>query len=165
MIIGIGGVSRAGKTTLANRLKDRIKGKTITILNQDDFVKNSGLPTIRNHIDWEHPQSMNWKKLLEAIKAADKDHEIVIVEGLFAFYEKKISLLFDHHIFVRIDKALFEDRKKKDIRWGKEPAWFIEHIWQSFLKYGQIPNYQTTTLIVNGTKSFPLDQIISYLNI
>ncbi|MBK8778261.1 MAG: hypothetical protein IPO25_12950 [Saprospiraceae bacterium] len=41
MIIGIGGVSRAGKTTLANQLSKRIKGKTIGILKQDDFVKRS----------------------------------------------------------------------------------------------------------------------------
>ena len=75
MIIGIGGVSRAGKTTLANLLKKRLKGKTISILNQDEFVKKAGLPEINNHIDWEHPDSMDWISLRKKIKAESRKNQ------------------------------------------------------------------------------------------
>lgn len=113
MIIGIGGVSRAGKTTLANQLSKRIKGKTIGILKQDDFVKKDHLPMIRDHIDWEHPDSIDWKSLLSAIQSYKKKYDLVIVEGLFAFYQGNINACYDRCIFVYIEKDLFWKRKNK----------------------------------------------------
>ncbi|MEP7268675.1 MAG: hypothetical protein ABI844_13690, partial [Saprospiraceae bacterium] len=156
MIIGIGGVSRAGKSTLANLLKKHIKGKTITILNQDDFVKKTGLPTIKKHIDWEHPDSLNWNQLYQTIILASKSNEIVIVEGLFAFHNKKILKMYDRLIFVNIGKNLFFTRKRKDLRWGREPDWFIDHIWESFLMFGQAPVTSTPVLIVKGDQKINL---------
>lgn len=164
MIIGIGGVSRAGKTTLANLLKKRLKGKTISILNQDDFAKKTGLPKIKNHIDWEHPASLDWTTLMNTIKAETKKNEITIVEGLFAFYNKQISNIYDLKIFMSIEKEVFLARKRKDKRWGKEPEWFIQHIWNSYLKYGQLPDSIDEILIVNGNQMPDINHIISYLN-
>ncbi|MCD8539075.1 MAG: hypothetical protein LRY55_04405 [Leadbetterella sp.] len=45
MIIGIGGVSRSGKSTLARMLVNHFRdsGKTAIALNQDDFV----FPTVQ----------------------------------------------------------------------------------------------------------------------
>ena len=41
MIIGIGGVSRAGKSTLAEKLKVHLEkaGKSVDIFCQDEYVK------------------------------------------------------------------------------------------------------------------------------
>lgn len=161
MIIGIGGVSRAGKTTLANLLKKRLKGKTISILNQDEFVKKAGLPEINNHIDWEHPDSMDWISLRKKIKAESRKNEITIVEGLFAFYDEKIAAMYDLPIFMAIEKDIFLVRKRKDKRWGKEPDWFIHHIWNSYLKYGKLPAFIPEVLVINGTQKADIGQIVS----
>lgn len=163
MIIGIGGVSRAGKTTLANLLKKQLKGKTISILNQDDFVKKSGLPKIKNHIDWEHPDSLDWKELRKKIISESAVSEIIIVEGLFAFYDTEIVSKYDFCIFMSIEKEIFLHRKRKDKRWGNEPEWFIQHIWNSYLKYGSLPEIPSEVLVINGTQKVNTNQIISYL--
>lgn len=163
MIIGIGGVSRAGKTTLANLIKDHLKGKTITILNQDDFVKKSNLPKIKNRIDWEHPASLDWTSLKSAIQKAELKYSIVIVEGLFAFYNPSISKLYDKSLFVTIENNLFVERKRKDKRWGFEPEWFIKHIWQSFLKFGNHTFLKQEALIINGSKKINMKPIIRYI--
>lgn len=165
MIIGIGGVSRAGKTTLANQLSKRIKGKTIGILKQDDFVKKDQLPMIRDHIDWEHPDSIDWKSLLSAILAFEKKYDLVIVEGLFAFYRDHINAFYDRSIFVYIEQDIFWKRKKQDLRWGKEPNWFIQHIWESFIQYGACPKNINPVLMVNGAHPIAIDQIIDLLRL
>lgn len=164
MIIGIGGVSRAGKTTLSARLKKRIKGKTIKILNQDDFVKKKDLPMIKNHIDWEHPDSVDWQKLEKELKSNRNQYDILIVEGLFAYYNKKIAGWYDHAFFVHIDQSLFFSRKRKDLRWGKEPEWFIKHIWRSYELYGRLPENIAKAIWIDGSTLPPLEPLIQLLN-
>ncbi|MBK6393049.1 MAG: hypothetical protein KA109_01905 [Saprospiraceae bacterium] len=165
MIIGIGGVSRAGKTTLANQLSKRIKGKTIGILKQDDFVKKDHLPMIRDHIDWEHPDSIDWKSLLSAIQSYKKKYDLVIVEGLFAFYQGNINACYDRCIFVYIEKDLFWKRKKQDLRWGREPNWFVHHIWESYVEYGALPKNKNPVFMVNGAHPAPINQVIDLLQL
>ncbi|MDZ4709146.1 MAG: hypothetical protein SH818_12165 [Saprospiraceae bacterium] len=163
MIIGIGGVSRAGKTTLSARLKKRIKGKTIKILNQDDFVKKNNLPMIKNHVDWEHPDSIDWKSLEKAIRTYRSEFEIVIVEGIFAFYHTKIAKTYDQVFFVHIPKDLFFNRKNKDLHWGKEPQWFIKHIWKSYLLYGRLPEFLKQVIWIDGSRKTPLEPLIQLM--
>ncbi len=163
MIVGIGGVSRAGKTTLANLLKNRLKGKSIYIVNQDDFVKKENLPMIKSHVDWEHPHSIDWNLMKKEILRLKSKYDVLIVEGLFAFYDRSISKKFDIAIFIHIDHKSFIKRKHQDFRWGKEPAWFIQHIWASYVRYGKIIEDIPIVLYLNGTTPTPLEQIIRLL--
>jgi len=56
MVIGIGGVSNAGKTTLATRLAKQLEPHRVKVLCQDDFAKTlAEIPLIRGHMDWETP--------------------------------------------------------------------------------------------------------------
>lgn len=160
MIIGIGGVSRAGKTTLSEKLKKRLKGKSIKLFNQDDFVKKGGLPVIRDHIDWEHPDSIDWRRLKKEVKAARGSTDLIIVEGLFAFYDRALASQYDYSVFVRIDKKVFFARKRQDLRWGKEPEWFIRHIWDSYQQYGKLPEDIKRVIWVSGTASSDLEPLI-----
>ncbi|MEL6252490.1 MAG: hypothetical protein AAFR87_10815, partial [Bacteroidota bacterium] len=60
MLIGIGGLSRSGKTKLAKRVKGLYKEQKVILLHQDDFVKaEEDIPLIQNHIDWEVPESID----------------------------------------------------------------------------------------------------------
>lgn len=163
MVIGIGGVSRAGKTTLAIKLKRRLKGKTINILNQDDFVKKTTLPIIHGHIDWEHPDSLDWKALRAAVRQSSLVFDLTIIEGLFAFYDRAINRRYDFAFFVHIQKELFFKRKRADMRWGKEPDWFIHHIWSSYHKFGQLPDSVKEVMWIEGNASTDIDQIVHYI--
>lgn len=163
MIIGIGGVSRAGKTTLAIQLKNRIKGKTICILNQDDFVKKNDLPRVKSHIDWEHPVSIDWVRLRKTITEKRKIYDILMVEGIFAYYDPKIVAWYDSCLFVHIDQKLFLQRKRNDLRWGKEPEWFIQHIWNSYKKYNQTFNTGKAMLWIEGSSPTRFKSLLKFL--
>ena len=60
MIIGIGEVSNAGKTTLATRLKEKLSPLRISVLCQDNFARPTfEIPLINDHVDWEVPESID----------------------------------------------------------------------------------------------------------
>lgn len=153
MIIGIGGVSTAGKTTTANKIRKLFSGLQVSIICQDDFVKPvEDIPLVKDWVDWEHPDSVNHEKLLNIIIAETKTNDIVIAEGLMIFYHKAIADLFDKRIFISIDYQTFKQRKNFDNRWGHEPEWYIHHIWTSYQKYGQLPQSYDCLLIDGSTK-------------
>lgn len=140
MLIGIGGVSRSGKTKFSRKVNKwlRDQGNSVAIFHQDDFVKpEKDIPLIRDHIDWEVPESMDWDRWNETIQQAQLTHNCVIAEGLFAFWERDSSLTFDKKILVEVSEEIFLARKREDLRWGREPEWFIQHIWDSYQIYGK----------------------------
>jgi nicotinamide/nicotinate riboside kinase len=166
MIIGIGGISRSGKSILAKKLKEEFEKqhmKTV-ILEQDVFVlPEQSIPMIRDHVDWEVPESIDWIRLKEAIAQQNEDNEVVIVEGLMAFWDKSLLKMYDRRIFLDLDRDSFMARKRTDLRWGLEPDWYIEHIWNSFLVYGQMPGPSGLDIIIDGAREMDISKIFAAL--
>jgi len=153
--IGIGGVSRAGKTSLSNYIKSLYPSKSSYIITMDDYVKDEAdIPKIMDHTDWEHPISINYERIQKTLKEAIDTYDIVITEGILIFYSKELNGLFDKRIFIDIPKTVFYKRKREDTRWGTEPDWYIDYIWDSYLKYGKLKDSDTNTLYVHGTEDW-----------
>jgi len=151
MIIGIGGVSRAGKTSLAFKIREWLGDDEVSILHQDEFVHpNQDLPRIKGHIDWEHPKSLNFKALIEKVIAENEQKKYVVVEGLMVFWSEELRNLMDKKIYLEITKQAFLSRKTLDNRWGEEPDWYIEHIWENHFIYGRIPDHEIGVLQLDG---------------
>lgn len=165
IVIAIGGVSRAGKTTLSTKLKNDFSNKKAVVLCQDDYIRDvENIPKIKDRIDWEHPDSIDHVAFFNAILEAQKNADIVIVEGLMVYYDLGTSLLFDKKIFIQIDHETFVRRKEKDFRWGIEPDWYIQHIWDSFFKYGSV-ELNDSFLVLQGNKEYSDTLIHKFLGI
>ncbi|GAB4313123.1 MAG: hypothetical protein Kow00127_04020 [Bacteroidales bacterium] len=166
MVIGIGGVSNSGKSYLAEKIREALPGKSVRILCLDHFVfPEEQQSKIENHIDWEIPESLDFDAFREAIEESEDVYDIVIAEGLMVFWNKKIDRLIDRHIFITLPEEVFKERKRHDMRWGKEPEWYISHIWDSYLKYGTLPEDTDDALVIDGTKEFNIPAVISWLNL
>ena len=164
MIIGIGGISRSGKTKFSRKVSKwfRDQGKTVQVLHQDDFVRpESEIPLIRDHIDWEVPESLDWSKWDAAIRKAQGEAEVVIAEGLMVFREKDSEIHFDRKVLVDISEETFFARKREDLRWGKEPEWYIQYIWDSYLIYGKPEGFEG--LLISGERKVEEEVWRSYL--
>ncbi len=136
MVIGIGGVSNAGKSTLARNLKSAMKDAQVVSLCQDDFAfPSASIPKVGNHTDWETPLSIDFLRYREEALKHIGTADIVILEGIFAFHDPVLNDLMDFKFFLTLKKETFLERKNQDIRWGKEPAWYIDHIWNSHREY------------------------------
>jgi uridine kinase len=164
MIIAIGGSSTAGKSTLAAKIGEVYDHKKVKIFCQDSYVKpEPEIPLIRNHIDWEVPASIDFKKFYKAIVIASEQYEVVIAEGLMIYYHRQTVDLFNKRLFVDIDKETFLKRKARDLRWGKEPPWYMEHIWESYQKYGTVPPVLNDVFKVDGRRSIDIYSVIKFL--
>jgi nicotinamide/nicotinate riboside kinase len=89
--------------------------------------------------------------------------DVVIAEGLFAFYDDKMNELYDKKFHVKISKRTFLIRRAMDIRWGYEPTWFIDHVWQSFLKFGKPKKEIKNIISVSGEDEFDMEKVIKEL--
>ncbi len=166
MVIGIGGPSRSGKSTLANLLVTffRKNGKKAIIFHQDDFVfPETQIPKIKDKTDWESPESIDHDLLLEVVTDFKERFDVVIVEGFFAFNDAKLNALYDKRIFIKIAKRTFIIRKAMDSRWGYIPTWYIDHIWRSFLKLNKPSAIKTEYLQISGEDEFDMKKILGYL--
>ena len=165
MIIGIGGISRGGKSFLAGEIAARSSGIRVVTISQDEFVlPESQIPKIRNHIDWETPASIDFERYRKTIREAAKDYDRIIAEGLFAFNDPETNKLYDKRIHIALSFEEFKARKRKDLRWGKEPDWYIQHIWDSYLKYGIPETMDSNILRLDGNFDFDFPKIMEYLN-
>ena len=166
MKIAIGGISRAGKTQLANLIKNLFPNRQTLMLCQDDFVfEQDKLPVIKNEIDWESPASIDFRKFREAINKGTEEYDIVIAEGLLIFYDSGICTKFEKKIFVHIDEAVFRERKLTDTRWGSFPDWYVDHIWDSYRKYGRVERGRDDFLYLDGSRDFDIKKILEFLSI
>lgn len=165
LIIGIGGVSQSGKSTLAEKLAtyfDSIKIRT-AIINQDDYVYPKDQLPIKNGLtDWERPETIDWNRLQKAIIETKKGHQIIIIEGLFAFNDKKINELMTHFLYLEIVKETFLARKNQDTRWALPPEWYIDYIWDAHGKFAEIPgNVQR----IDSNKNVTIESALSLLDL
>ena len=161
MVIGIGGVSRSGKSTLARMVVNyfRDSGKTAIVLYQDDFVfPTNRIPKIKDKVDWEHPASLNHDLLWETAQFYRERFEVVIIDGFLAFHDARLQ--YDKRVFVSVSKETFLLRKENDLRWGEIPRWFFEHIWESYLLYG-VPDFSAHRYIrISGETEYDPAKVI-----
>lgn len=162
--IGIGGVSRAGKTTLSNYITGLYPNKKSMIISMDEYVLDTDkIPRIKDRIDWETPASVDYEQIKQKIQVSLKTHDLVITEGILIFYSEEVNKLFDKRIFMDIPKSLFYIRRHSDQRWGEEPKWYIDYVWESYLKYGQLKESFDDTLYISGHEDFSALMIDEYL--
>jgi nicotinamide/nicotinate riboside kinase len=163
LLIGIGGVSRSGKSSLALLLREHFKSNTVAIVNQDEYIHSAfQMPWVENELDWEDPESLDFQRMYYEIGWLEKNVEILIVEGLFAFYYPELNKRYDKKLMVEISYKCFYQRKQRDQRWGAIPDWYIKHIWDSYMKYG-LPDQLDEVLVLNGEEEYELDPIVDYL--
>lgn len=146
-LILIAGVSRSGKSTLAEKLTNKL-GNCIKIDLDEFILPEDQLPRINELIDWERPETVDWFRLLDFIKGKKQGKEYIIVEGIFALSDKSLIDKSDFIVLLEIDKRTYLNRRKAETRWGNEPEWFLEHVWESHLKYHN-PHKIVPNLIMN----------------
>lgn len=160
-LILIAGVSRSGKSSLAKDLCSRLK-KAVH-LDQDQFVKSeSEIPLIRDRVDWETPESINWPNWRRAIQQGLRAHDYVIAEGIFAFADLGLIKEASITILLELEQDEFTARRKRETRWGEEPNWFIQHVWNSHLLHHNPHNIQPSLSISVHTEA-DLSRVIKLL--
>ncbi|MEM9858996.1 MAG: hypothetical protein AAF843_16680 [Bacteroidota bacterium] len=163
MIIGIGGSSRSGKSSLASSLAAALTESKVLSLDNYAFSEIH-LPRIRDRFNWEIPEAYDFDELIADVEKSRQSYANVIVEGILIFCESKLTDLLDKRIFLNISKSTFASRRADEERWGAEPDWFIDYVWSSYLKHGQMESPQNY-IVLDGEKPINMSDLIAALNL
>lgn len=129
LIIGIAGGTGSGKTTVTQKILDRLDPESVIVLRHDYYYKDlasfNGLPPER--INFDHPDALETTLMIEHLSNLKKGRSIqqpvydytsyrrsnesldvtpksvIIVEGILIFVEKALRTLMDIKIFVDTD--------------------------------------------------------------
>ncbi len=181
-IILISGGSASGKTTLAYHLKESLSPHAV-VISLDNYYKDlSSIPLKqREQHNFDHPQSIDYKLLIEHIKLLKKNkpiyipqynfathirkkktlkiqpHSITIIEGLHTLTYPSLRNIANLKIFVELDNDLrFIRRLQRDLIERKRTlekviSQYINTVRPMHEKYIQ-PSKQFSDIVVSGNQ-------------
>lgn len=157
LIIGIAGGTGSGKTTVASKIYESLKGVNVVIIQQDAYYKDLSHLTLkeRKKINFDHPSAFDNELLVEHLKKLIKGKKIekpiysftnytrnketekitpqniIILEGILVLAEKRIRDLLDIKIYVDAD----EDERfiRRLVRDTKERGRTMESVIEQYL--------------------------------
>jgi len=157
-VVGISGVSKAGKTTLALGLhahlcgqsatrverrgkKDKVdryeglSGTRVSMIYQDSYFLNYAKATtdVVEEAFWDRPEALNHDAIFAALKAEKEDPDVdyIIFEGFKAFHDDRVLPLLDVLLWIYLPKELARRRSKKS------ETHFQSHVWKNHACYEQ----------------------------
>jgi uridine kinase len=110
-VIGIGGGSASGKSTVAKELESRLAPLRVTVVNQDRyFWETSRLPRAgspdggREWPDYNQPASFDLVRLRADVREMRQgEADVVILEGILVLRDEALRELMDLKLFVDAD--------------------------------------------------------------
>lgn len=147
LIIGICGGTGSGKTTVVNKILDILPADHVAILSQDSYYKDNSNISVeeRKHINFDHPDAIEFDLLLKHINELKKGHsiekpiysyitctrssetihidskDVILIEGILLFTDKRIRDICNVKVFVDApaDERLLRVIKRDIIERGR----------------------------------------------
>jgi uridine kinase len=142
VLIVVAGGTASGKTTVVDKISQRLKSKDVQVIRFDDYYKDLSNLSIeeRAKVNFDHPDSLDNDLLYEQLrdlldgkriekplydfkthtrkKETEQIHpsKVIIVEGILALYDPRIRDLANIKIFVESDDDIrFIRRLRRDM--------------------------------------------------
>lgn len=111
-VVGIGGCSASGKSTLSNRLEERLGGYRVKVFHMDKYFREpSQRPEVVGILDGKiyrddnHPTTLDLDRLhVDVAAAREEDVDVVLIEGMFILWDQAMAPLLDLKVFVDCDQ-------------------------------------------------------------
>jgi len=122
-VVGIAGGTCSGKSTLIDRLRDKLSADcTVAVIKMDAYYKRPGITTIApitriEYAEHNHPDALRMADIRTDLRAAiaDTSNDVVLIEGLFCLYDDEIRSMLDLKVF--LDLQSDERMYRRILRW------------------------------------------------
>lgn len=177
LVIGLGGVTNGGKTTLARKLEKLLP--KCSIISQDDFFKPESEVAIddRGFLQYDVLEALQMEKMVASIRSwmthseesastrplnSMNDHlkgteniHILIVEGFLLYNYRPLSDVWDKKYFLTIPYEECKRRRSSRIYNPPDPpGYFDGHVWPMYLKHKrEMEENETDIVYLDGTTS------------
>ncbi|XP_060055291.1 nicotinamide riboside kinase 1 isoform X2 [Erinaceus europaeus] len=169
-VIGIGGVTNGGKTTLAKNLQKHLPN--CSVISQDDFFKpESEIERDENgFLQYDVLEALNMEKMMSAITCwmesptlsltpidwkSSEEICILIIEGFLLFNYKPFNTIWNRSYFLTIPYEECKRRRSTRVYEPPDPpGYFDGHVWPMYLQHRQVMESIPWDLVyLDGTKS------------
>ncbi|KAF7667478.1 hypothetical protein LDENG_00061440 [Lucifuga dentata] len=171
LVVGIGGMTNGGKSTLSLNLRQQIPNSCI--IAQDLFFKDdSVIPVDSNgfkqydmldalHMDKMMNQVESWQRDPKSFVAAQgrtafkEDVFVLIVEGFLIFNYGRLNKLMDKRYFLEIPYNVCKKRRSSRVYFPPDPpGYFDGQVWPNYLKNRQeMENMVSGIVFLDGLKT------------
>ena len=137
VVIGIGGGSNSGKTTICNKLREDIPD--CYVFNQDKYFKTiqeARLTFTNCDINWEKCEALKMDNLVADVKrkVAEGTSKVIIVEGHLVLSYPPLVQLFDATVFITLPFSLaLKRRLTRSYDPPDGPGYFENIVWPEYL--------------------------------
>ncbi len=166
VVIGIAGGSASGKDRITEALSKTLSESMskVKILCMDTYFKKS-LPKCtapfsgREYDDYNHPESVDIKRLLADIKhfLQTKEFDVIIVEGLLVLQNSDLRKLLDLKVFVdadadeRIVRRLKRNMEERGLSFDEIADYYLDSVRFRHQEFVQ-PSRWYADIIMNGSQ-------------
>lgn len=156
-LIGIAGGSGSGKTSVARRLAEALRGASVVTLDMDAYYRDLAHLSLdqRRHVNWDHPDAFDVDLLLDHLTALSERRpidkpiydyvahrrgakterlepaDVVILDGILTFVDPRLRACCDLKVYVDVDPDLRLVRRiRRDLRVRGRP---LDEILEQYL--------------------------------
>lgn len=164
-VVGIGGGSASGKSTLANRLEERLEGYKVRAFHMDKYFREPsqrpdvvGILNGKTYRDDNHPDTLDLEKLHKDVLAArEEDLDVILIEGMFILWDEAMAPVLDLKVYVDCDAdERLTRRVTRNLAFGQDLDEIMERYVQAVQprqrEYVE-PSKWKADIIVNGFRN------------
>ncbi|CAG0913007.1 unnamed protein product [Notodromas monacha] len=170
IVIGIGGCSSSGKTTLASWLARCYKKPVVISLDKfylmEDNPKLEKVIPELNMFNYDHISAFDVRAIVRAVKDAIRKESIdlVVVEGIVVFEIPSLQDFFTRKYFLKLDSEEFKRRRKLRVYPGAPDCdKYVENfVWPGYLHFLDGAQNQEKMVFLDSTY-LTLEQMFSII--
>ncbi|XP_061585379.1 nicotinamide riboside kinase 1 [Cololabis saira] len=181
VVVGVGGMTNGGKSTLSKSLHQLIPNSCI--IAQDSYFKDDAVVPVDSNgfKQYDVLDALQMDKMMSDINlwqsdpelflkqrgltleqpSANKDLHVLIVEGFLIYNYRPLNMLFDKRYFLEIPYDVCKKRRSSRVYTPPDPpGYFDGHVWPMYQKNRQEMESITSEIVfLDGLK--PKEELLS----